>query len=184
MTLPTHAHFDSDTLPAVLIGLVFPGTWTDDSGAEQPRYSAARLRALPDAWYTRPMLWTGSAFADDVASERARLIVVAQAARDAVQSAGCDTPKGRVQTDLASRTTINAFYSAAIGAKIEALPYSVLFTMEDNSKVAHNADEMIALGGAVVVFFATAQAVLEAKRAALNAATTLDALWAIVPRSS
>lgn len=181
MTLPTHALLDGDTLPATMVGSVFAETFTDEQGAEQGRYPAARLVALPDGWHTRPMLWTGSAFVDDVASERVRLTKKAQAVRDAVQASGCMTAKGRVQTDPDSRATINTFYVVALGAKAEGVAYSISFTMADNTRATHNADEMIAMGGAVATFFATVHAAFIVKRDALTAATTLAGLWAIVP---
>jgi hypothetical protein len=126
---------------------------------------------------------TGS-FVDNVTGERSRLIAVAKVARDAAQAGGCDTPKGRVDTDPDSRTKINVFYNVALGAKIEGVAYSVDWTMQDASIRTHSADEMIRLGGAVAVFLDAVHQAYLAKRAALNAATTLDALWAIVLRAS
>jgi hypothetical protein len=65
---------------------------------------------------------------------------------------GCITPKGRVQTDLDSRTKISGAVQGALIANSLGAPFSIDWTMEDNSTATHDAAEMIALGMAVLTF--------------------------------
>lgn len=183
MTLPTHMLLDGDTLPATMIGTVFAETFIDEHGVEQGRYPSAHLVALPVEWYTRPMRWTGNVFTDDVAEECVRLTAVAKASRDLEQISGCMSPKGRVNTDPGSQLKINTFYSVALGAKALGRAFAVAWSMESGSPQMHSADDMILLGGAIAVFMDTVHQTYLTKKNALTTATTLEELWAIVPRT-
>jgi len=99
--------------------------------------------------------------------------------RDAVQTGGCLTPSGRVQTDLESRGLINGAVTMALIAQSSSQPYSIAFTLADNSTVTLDAAAMIALGVAVGAFIAAAHAHSVALRSAIDAATTSSELDAI-----
>jgi hypothetical protein len=89
---------------------------------------------------------------------------------DLAQLSGCETPLGRVQTDTKSQSFINGASSMALMAKTAGVPFSIVWTMADNTNVEHDADAMLALGMAVGQFINGCHQNLIALRAAIDAA--------------
>lgn len=98
---------------------------------------------------------------------------------DVAQLGGCDTPLGRVQTDTKSQSFINGASSMALMAKMTGAPFSIIWTMADNTNVEHDADQMLGLGSAVGQFINACHQNLIALRAAIDAAEDAETLDAI-----
>lgn len=103
----------------------------------------------------------------------------AKAYRDAKAVAGCATPLGRVQTDEASCLKINGAVTAAMVSQAAGQPFSIDWTMEDNSVVTHSGAELIAMGMTVVAFMNGCQQAGTAIRTAIDNAGTAEAIAAI-----
>lgn len=117
--------------------------------------------------------------ARQLAKARADRWAAAKAYRDARQVGGCTTQWGRVQTDDASQGRIG---NAALGASIRKAagqPFSINWTMADNTVAILDADGTIGLGFAVLSFVAACQDAGTAIRASIDAATTPDAVAAV-----
>lgn len=71
--------------------------------------------------------------------------------RAAADAAGCDTPKGRVDTKPTSRDFLRDCVSAASIAQARGDDISLNITMADNSREPHNALELIAAGRVVAL---------------------------------
>jgi hypothetical protein len=103
--------------------------------------------------------------------------------REARMSAGCMTPFGRVDTDDAppksSKLKINGLCTAAAISKIASQPFSSTFTLEDNTTVDLDADQVITLGMAVTAYIQACQDAGSAIRTAIYAATTPEAAFAV-----
>ena len=119
------------------------------------------------------------AVSTQLAALKAAKWVEAKAYRSVRLGGGCDTPLGRVQTDDASRLSISAAAMVASANLATSPAWSIVWTMMDNKDVVHSAEQMIALAGAVTTFTAACQSASQSIRAALNAATTTDAVAAI-----
>ncbi len=107
---------------------------------------------------------------------RARYWSQIKLARDAAQNGGCMTPLGRVDTDPDSQRKVSGSVQLAM---IAGAQFSVAWTMQDNAVVVHDAASMIAMGVAVGQHVAACHAVAQAKRAALDAATTIEEIAAV-----
>ena len=99
--------------------------------------------------------------------------------RTTVEFGGCATPKGRVQSDLDSRTKISGAVQGALIQTQLGQPFSIDWTMEDNSVVAHSGPEMIAMGMAVLTFVDACYARARELRELIDAAADQAALDAI-----
>lgn len=100
---------------------------------------------------------------------RARRKREAKAHRDAIIALGCATPLGHLQTPPASLVNFNGLVSMASIAKAAGQPFEQLVRMADDSMVAHDAGEMIALGLAVGRHVADCSAAYFAIADAINA---------------
>ena len=99
--------------------------------------------------------------------------------RSAKETGGCQTPFGRVQTDAASIAKINGLTTLALIAKGAGAPFSVEFTMEDNSLTVLDADMAIGLGVTVGQFVAAVYACANDKRALIESADSQAGLDSI-----
>lgn len=73
-----------------------------------------------------------------------------KAARDAAIDGGAATPEGVVDSDALSRSNISGAALGALIAQSAGAPFSVEWTLKDNSVVTLDASAMIALGLAVL----------------------------------
>lgn len=113
----------------------------------------------------------------DIAKVDARAAVMQQ--RDCVELGGCMTPLGRFDTDADSQRKVNGSVTMALIAQTVGQPFSVEWTMEDNSTVNHDAAAMIAAGIAVGQHVSACHARGVDLKAAIDAAESLAALAAI-----
>lgn len=92
---------------------------------------------------------------------------------------GCTTPLGRADTDADSQRKVAGAVQMAMIAQAAGAPFSIEWTMQDNSVVTHDAAAMIVLGVAVGQHVAACHAVALSKRAAIEAAIDVDAVTAV-----
>jgi len=104
---------------------------------------------------------------------------VAKIYRDTQIDAGVDTPKGRVDSDAASRLNISGASIGAMLAIQASAPFSIPWTMQDNSVETHDAEETLALGTAVLDHVSACHAAAQAIRAAIEAASDAEAVEAV-----
>lgn len=119
------------------------------------------------------------AVVESLPGAKARLWAQVKARREVEVHGGCDTALGRVDTKGDSRQRIHAAVSTAQLALGAGQPFSVDWTMADNSEVTHDAQAMIAMGLAAADHVASIHATSQALRAAIDAAETAEALAAI-----
>jgi hypothetical protein len=86
---------------------------------------------------------------------------------------------GRFDTDLTSRTNINAAVTSALTAKVTGMPFSITWKLQNNVTVELDADQMIAVGTAVTNYTTQCHARSEALNTEIYAATSLPELDAI-----
>lgn len=93
---------------------------------------------------------------------------------------GCMTPVGRVQTDKDSQGIIQGMVLAVLTCNLLQQPFpGVTFTMADNSRVPLDAQQVAAVSIAVVTYLDQCKEVGEAIRAAIYAAETPEAVFAV-----
>lgn len=138
--------------------------------------------ALVDGVWTRQ--WVVTDAAPDAAEERFSKAKEAKrqavnAVRRRMENAVAPTPFGAVECDVDSRGKINGAAVMAMLAIQAGQPFSINWTMADNSVQALNAQEMIALGQAVGAYIAGLHAIGSAKKAAVDACSSVAELQAM-----
>jgi hypothetical protein len=121
----------------------------------------------------------GTAIEPDIASARAARWDAVKAKRFAVEDGGCPTPHGSMDSDPESRLKLTGAVTMAVLAAQAGAPFSVDWTMRDNSTVAHDGPAIIAAGMAMGNHVATAHAVATALRGQIEACDSFAALDAI-----
>lgn len=114
--------------------------------------------------------------APTILERRTSLWEAVRMARDRAEWWGCTTPLGRADSDPDSQRKVAGAVQMAMIAQAAGAPFSIDWTMQDNSSVTHDAAAMIALGVAVGQHVAACHAVALAKRSAIEAATDTAAL--------
>lgn len=99
--------------------------------------------------------------------------------RDRAEFSGCNTLLGRMDTDADSQRKINGSVTMALIAQAAGQPFSIDWTMADNSTVAHDGPAMIAAGVAVGMHVSACHENALALKAAVDAAADVVALAAI-----
>lgn len=94
-------------------------------------------------------------------------------------SAVCNTPSGIVQCDLQSRANITGAVVMAMLAAQNAQPFSIAWTMADNTSVTLDGKAMITVGMATGQYVAAAHANGQVLKGQINAATTPAAVAAV-----
>lgn len=94
--------------------------------------------------------------------------------REAVETRGCEAPLGRVDTDPQSQLRIAGAVQAASLAKASGGAFLLDWTMADNSAVPHDADQMIAMGIAVMMHVNACHEWARGVRGAIEAAETVE----------
>ncbi|MEN2747083.1 DUF4376 domain-containing protein [Sphingomonas sp. T9W2] len=117
--------------------------------------------------------------APTINQQRALVWEAVRAARDRAEWWGCSTPLGRADSGPDSQRKVAGAVQLAMIAQAGGAPFSIDWTMQDNSSVTHDAAAMIALGVAVGQHVAACHAVALAKRSAIEAAGNVEALAAI-----
>jgi hypothetical protein len=132
--------------------IVFDKATGDERWRGQGLAGAAASQVLPEglAVISIPQaVWSGPL---DAALNDIRLCLWDQVKtkRDAVINGGAPTPSGAVDSDELSRSNISGAVLAALIAKTAGAPFSMNWTMLDNSVATLDADAVIALGLAVM----------------------------------
>ena len=115
----------------------------------------------------------------DLATARAKRWSRAKTHRDRAEWAGCETPLGRVDTTPASELKISGAVQLAVIAEAAGEPFSIPWTMADDSTVVHDAAAMIAMGVAVGEHVAACHAHALVLRTAIEAAETVEDVLAV-----
>lgn len=102
-----------------------------------------------------------------------------KAQRDFHINNGAPTSFGSVDSDEISRTNISGATIAAVVSKQANTPFSIVWTMQDNSTVTLNADQMIQLGLEVVQYINQMHSVARSYREAIENALSMAELLAI-----
>lgn len=118
----------------------------------------------------------------DIQVVRAERLALITSARDAYVCAGAMTSFGKVvQTDDVSMRNANGATLAAFMAKMTGQPFSIDWTMADNSVETLNADQMIALGSTMLGFvnaaYARGRVLKDRVLAAADAAAVRAVIW-------
>lgn len=116
---------------------------------------------------------------ESLAAARVRAWERAKAARDAAEFGGCETPSGRADTSRDSIMRLNGAVAAAQIALAAGQPFSLDWTLADNSVVALDAPATIALGLAAMAHIVACHERGRELRAAIAGAADLAALAAI-----
>ncbi len=114
-----------------------------------------------------------------IAEVRAARWAEVRAQRDSQQRSGCMTPLGRVDTDGDSQLKIAGSVQMAMIAQAAGQPFSIEWTMQDNSTVTHDAAAMITMGIAVGRHIAACHEAALLKRAAIDVAGDVAAIAAV-----
>lgn len=117
----------------------------------------------------------------DLGILRAGIWQMVRRARDRAECWGCATALGRADTDADSQRKVSGAVQLAMIAQAADQPFSVSWTMQDNSAVDHDASAMIALGVAVGQHVMACHAVALGKRAAIDAAEDAASILAVDP---
>ena len=142
--------------------------------------------AAPDSFeevaaFGKEYVIDGDAFVADLFVLKADKWAEVLAARTVAENSGCMTPLGRVDTTPESRDKISGAVQMAMIAQMNGAPFSIDWTMEDNSTVTHDAPAMISLGMAVGTHIDACHGVGRLKRAAIDAAATKLLVEAVDP---
>ena len=124
--------------------LLFRGSGPDGTAALQDLPAGHGIVLLPEIEWSKE--W--SAVSPDLA--RSALWERVKIRRDAVINGGATTPSGAVDSDELSRSNIAGAVLAAVIAQSASEPFSMDWTMLDNSVVTLDAAAMIAVGLAVM----------------------------------
>lgn len=174
------------TIASTVTGEVLAVSFETESAGIHPRcrgwpwdgdtQKATKIDAMPSPAIER---WTGTVWVPDLDALRAARWVRVKAARDAAEWGGCATALGRVDTDRDSQRKISGSVQMAQIALGAGEPFSVDWTMLDNSVATHDGPAMIAMGIAVGRHVATCHEVAVGKRAAIEAGDDVAAIEAV-----
>jgi len=148
-------------------------------------YPPESLVPLPDGHWDNPKRWDHVAqeWREDLEGERTRIWEQVKAQRGAILTGGCNTPIGRVDTDLASLNAIDRLVAAALA---DPAGWSDVFTTANdndppNSDEPVDHDAMLAIKAAVVAHEQAARAAARDVRDELydENVTTLALLYAV-----
>jgi hypothetical protein len=155
--------------------------WREDGSVEivhPDGYDPAKLTPLPEDFdeFTSVADPSTQSFVVDLSRAKAELWAKAKQKREQVRYGGCTTPLGRIDTDPESQRKINGAVTMAI---IAADQFQVHWTMQDNTVMPHNAQDMITAGMLAGRHDSTCHAIGQWLRGAIFAATTCEQLDAI-----
>lgn len=138
MEHPTHAIIDQD---GNIDQIVYPEDYPEDIDMVE----------IPAEYWLKPMRWdAGSrAFVEDVDLARSMKWEAVKARRELAELGGCQTAYGRVDTTDISKLKINGAVTMAQIAVGQSQPFSISWTMADNTDVALDGAQMIEVGLAV-----------------------------------
>jgi hypothetical protein len=136
-----------------------------------------------DFWHPyRHFHWGRKAWEDrrTLAQHKLMKWVEIKAERAAREYGTYTTPQGQVvDIDAQSQARILSTYSLAVDAKAAAAPFSVVWTLADDSEVTLNANQMIAFGKQVMQYISGLYDTARGLRAQIVAASTVAEVEAI-----
>lgn len=145
-------------------------------------YSPAQLRARlerpawPCRWSNTEMRWVDLRSLEQV---KADCWAAIKRQRDTAEHGGFDTPFGRFDSDPKSQSKIIGAAQLASIAAARGEPFSIRWTLQDNSTVVLDAPAMIAVGAAMGQHIDAVHQRGRTLREAIEAATTRDAVMAV-----
>ena len=80
---------------------------------------------------------------------KAAKIAAINARQKVAEAGGCNTANGRIQTDAESQRKVSGAALMGLLAQVNAQPFSVAWTMEDNTTVTHTGPQIMQAGVAV-----------------------------------
>ena len=116
----------------------------------------------------------------DLPAARVRQRALINAARDAAQDGGCDTPSGRFDSAPRSREFLNGAALAATLAGMNSQPFTINWTLANNSVVTLDGPQIIAAGLAVAAWVDSVHQRAVVLKSRIDAAETTAAISAIV----
>lgn len=119
------------------------------------------------------------ALVPDLATARARQRAIINAARNAAQDGGAETPSGRFDSASRSREFLNGAVVAAQIALAQGQAFSISWTLANNSVVQLDAAQLIAAGLAVAAHVDAMHSRARVLKSRIDAAATLAAIAAI-----
>ena len=129
---------------------------------------------------TAPYLVQGGALVPDLAAARAARRAIINAARDAAQDGGAVVAGvGTFDSDARSRQFLNGAVMTATLAQANAQPFTIDWTLADNSVVTLDAGGLIAVGVAVALHIDAIQRRARVLKTRIDAAGTLAAIAAV-----
>ena len=137
------------------------------------------LAAQPDGLFAGAT-YVADAAVDDIETARARKWADIKAERDRLECGGFDMPGiGRFDSDADSRARIVGAVTAAKIAKDASQPFSVEWTLADNTAVMLDADQVISVGFAMLTHTTSTHEKGRNLRSAIVAAEDAESLDAI-----
>ena len=137
------------------------------------------LAAQPDGLFAGAT-YVADAAVDDIETARACKWAEIKGERDRLENGGFDVPGvGRFDSDADSRARIVGAVTAAKIAKDEGQPFSVEWTLADNTAVMLDADQVIAVGFAMLTHITSTHEKGRVLRAQIEAAQTAEEVEAI-----
>lgn len=149
-----------------------PGTRPEETDTRKP---VATGLALVNGEVTREWTLQDKPLADAKAAMRAKVSAMTREK----QEAGAPTPEGVCDSDMNSRNKLNGAVLMAMLAEKAGQPFSITWTLADNSNVTLDGAGMIAMASAVGSYVAACHAQGQALKAAIDAAPDHEALDAI-----
>lgn len=132
---------------------------------------------VPEGIPARLAMWNGSALVADMDRARSERKAQVKALRDAAEAGGCTVDGiGRFDTDANSQRKLNG---AVVLAMLGGEAFGIEWRLSDNSVVALDAAQMIAVGAAVGAHVAACQYRKNTLDEALDLAADYEALIAI-----
>ena len=137
------------------------------------------LAAQPDGLFAGAT-YVADAAVDDIETARARKWAEIKGERDRLENGGFDVPGvGRFDSDADSRSRITGTAIAAKIAKDAGQPFSVEWTLADNTAVMLDADQVISVGFAMLTHITSTHEKGRNLRSAIVAAEDAESLDAI-----
>ncbi|WP_114227041.1 MULTISPECIES: DUF4376 domain-containing protein [Sphingomonas] len=124
-------------------------------------------------------VWNGTDWEVPLATLKERAIDRVAALKFEHENGGMVTPWGTAQSDLDSRGKITGIVTGAMAAQALGQPFSVNFTMADNSVVPLDATQAMQFGLTVMAGVSSVHDTATALKNAIDAATTAEELAAI-----
>jgi hypothetical protein len=133
----------------------------------------------PEEWGLVPYAYIDGELVAQLGPAKARQRALINAGRDVAQDGGAMTPAGMMDSTSRSREFLNGAAQLALMAKLASEPFSIEWTLADNSTVTLDADGMIACAAAVAAHVDAMQQRGRVLKARIDIAETLAEIEAV-----